>query len=169
MPKFSAKRKFVGIAVILFAAAFFGAITLFTLEINEFNSVLHKDCPLPANICPYDQPIHTTSAIAYILDALLFVFGAYLLLRKEEALPQKNGLRKIGFSRKAKIPLDKLEPDERKLVSAVQEAGAIFQSELVEKTGFGKVKVTRILDRLEAKGILERKRRGMTNIVVIKQ
>jgi uncharacterized membrane protein len=44
----------------------------------------------------------------------------------------------------------------------------MFQSELVEKTGYSKSKVSLILDRLEAKRILERKRRGMTNAVVLK-
>tara|TARA_Y100000310_G_scaffold79304_3_gene76019 strand:- start:11104 stop:11229 length:126 start_codon:yes stop_codon:yes gene_type:complete len=32
----------------------------------------------------------------------------------------------------------------------------------------GKAKVSRIIDRLENKDIVERKRRGMTNVVVLK-
>lgn len=36
------------------------------------------------------------------------------------------------------------------------------------KTGLTKVKVTRILDRLEGREIIERKRRGMTNVVILK-
>ncbi len=46
--------------------------------------------------------------------------------------------------------------------------GTIFQSELVEKTKFTKVKVTRLLDKLEGKALIERKRRGMTNIIILK-
>jgi uncharacterized membrane protein len=64
---------------------------------------------------------------------------------------------------------NKLSPDERTVLEKVIEAeGTIFQSELIERTKFSKAKVTRILDKLEGKGLLERRRRGMSNIIVIK-
>ena len=44
----------------------------------------------------------------------------------------------------------------------------MFQSDLVEKSEFPKAKVSRILDKMEARGLLERKRRGMANAVVLK-
>ena len=44
----------------------------------------------------------------------------------------------------------------------------MYQSDVMKELELSKVKVTRILDRLEGKGILERKRRGMTNIVILK-
>jgi uncharacterized membrane protein len=50
----------------------------------------------------------------------------------------------------------------------VASEGVVFQSELVEQSGFPKAKVSRILDKMEAKGLLERKRRGMANAVVLK-
>ena len=50
----------------------------------------------------------------------------------------------------------------------LENKGSIYQSELVNKTGFNKVKVTRILDSLESQNLIERKRRGMTNIVILK-
>ena len=37
-----------------------------------------------------------------------------------------------------------------------------------EKLEIGKVGMTRILDKLESKDIVERKRRGMNNVVVLK-
>ena len=50
-----------------------------------------------------------------------------------------------------------------------EENGAIFQKTLMEKLEIGKVKTTRLLDKLESKQFIERKRRGMNNIVVLKQ
>jgi len=50
----------------------------------------------------------------------------------------------------------------------IDSGGVMFQSELVEKSGLPKVKVSRLLDRLEGKGLIERKRRGMSNAVVLK-
>jgi hypothetical protein len=59
--------------------------------------------------------------------------------------------------------------DERMLVQIVAgEGGTIFQSQLVEMSGFSKSKVSLVLDRLEARGILERRRHGMSNAVVLK-
>ena len=59
--------------------------------------------------------------------------------------------------------------DERKIVQIVaDEGGTIFQSQLVEVTGYSKSKVSLVLDRLEARGILERRRHGMSNVVVLK-
>jgi uncharacterized membrane protein len=63
-----------------------------------------------------------------------------------------------------------LSSDERIVLENVIEAeGAIFQSELIEKTKFSKAKVTRILDKLEGKGLVERRRRGMSNVIILKR
>ncbi len=50
----------------------------------------------------------------------------------------------------------------------IEKEGSIYQSVLVSETTFSKVKVTRILDKLEGKHLIERKRRGMTNIILLK-
>ena len=58
---------------------------------------------------------------------------------------------------------------EKGLVKLIQEnSGAMFQADIMEKLNIGKVGMTRMLDKLEAKQIIERKRRGMNNIVVLK-
>jgi uncharacterized membrane protein len=75
-----------------------------------------------------------------------------------------------ALSRRWDELLEKLtNPDEQRIVRLIiDEGGTIFQSQLVDKSGFSKSKVSLILDRLEAKKILERKRRGMTNAIVLK-
>ena len=45
--------------------------------------------------------------------------------------------------------------------------GSIFQSDLVERSGFSKGKVSLILDRLEARGVIRRERSGMTNLITL--
>jgi uncharacterized membrane protein len=66
--------------------------------------------------------------------------------------------------------LKSLQDDERKVYDLIVNAeGFMFQNDLIEKTGYSKVKVSRILDKLEMKGIVERRRRGMANIVVLKE
>jgi len=59
--------------------------------------------------------------------------------------------------------------DEKRIVSLIiDEGGTIFQGQLVDRSGYSKSKVSLILDRLEAKKILERKRHGMSNAIVLK-
>ena len=46
--------------------------------------------------------------------------------------------------------------------------GTVFQPKIVNDSGFSKIKVSRLLDKLEERQFIERKRRGMTNVVVLK-
>ena len=72
--------------------------------------------------------------------------------------------------KKKKLDLGGLDKKEKDLVKLLQkENGGMFQADLMEKMEIGKVKTTRLLDKLEAKQIVERKRRGMNNFVVLKQ
>jgi hypothetical protein len=59
--------------------------------------------------------------------------------------------------------------DEKAIVTLIiAEGGTMFQSQLVEKSGFSKTKVSLVLDRLEARNVLERRRHGMSNVIVLK-
>lgn len=84
--------------------------------------------------------------------------------------PTKAGLKPGAVKSKQSLEmLPLLNPKEKELFSIIRDnGGMIFQAELVEKSGFPKAKVSRILDKLEAHGLVERQRRGMTNAVVIK-
>ena len=62
-----------------------------------------------------------------------------------------------------------LKDDQQKIYKAIIDSdGIINQSELVEKTGISKSNVSRALDLLESRGLIERRRRGMGNIVLLK-
>ena len=68
----------------------------------------------------------------------------------------------------AKI-LPTLKDDEQKVFKAVLEFdGIIAQSELSGLTGVSKSNISRALDLLESRGYVERRRRGMGNIIVLK-
>ena len=62
-----------------------------------------------------------------------------------------------------------LKDDEQKVFRAILDAqGIIAQSELTEITGVSKSNVSRALDLLESRGLVERKRRGMGNTILLK-
>ncbi len=67
-------------------------------------------------------------------------------------------------------PLDptQLDSDSRRVYDLLRNAnGSLFQSDLIRETGFSKVKLSRLLDKLEQGGLVERRRRGMANLVVL--
>jgi len=61
-----------------------------------------------------------------------------------------------------------LKDDEQTLFKAIIDEGIVNQSELVERTGLPKSNVSRALYGLESRGLIERRRRGMGNVVLLK-
>ena len=105
-----------------------------------------------------------------IIIGLLFIFFGKeeKIISKIKTIKQQIEPKKITRENYQKI-LSKLNDDEKLIFDKIIESeGTIFQSDLVDKTKFSKVKVTRILDKLEGKGLIERKRRGMTNVIILK-
>jgi|SRR3989338_4455275 len=128
------------------------------------NAILHQNCNLPDNICPFKTTIPTETVFAALADVGIFIVAVYLLMKgkKQETLI----LHKTSQVKKA---IKALEGDDKKVYEMVVNAnGFIFQNDIIGKTGFSKVKVTRILDKLEGRGLVERRRRGMSNAIVLK-
>lgn len=66
--------------------------------------------------------------------------------------------------------LNFLKEDEKRIVDIViKSGGEILQKEVVETTGFNKVKVSRTLSKLEDKGVISRKKNGMSKKVVLEE
>jgi uncharacterized membrane protein len=115
--------------------------------------------------CPMWGTIDFQTNVSLGIMVFIVAVGLYLVISGKEEKPGVKDITKDDY----KDVLDKLEEGEKNVFEKIIESkGSIFQSELVEKTGMQKVKVTRVLDKLEGKGFIERKRRGMTNIVILK-
>jgi len=107
--------------------------------------------------------VQTWTSIA--IAGIILIIGIVLLFTK----PKEKILIKKIKEKKKPLDLSHLDKREKQAVKLIQdENNAIFQATLMEKLGIGKVGITRLLDKLEAKQIIERKRRGMNNIVVLK-
>lgn len=113
-------------------------------------------------ICPFEE-LHALSIPKYlglVVDVAIFVFGLWLFVQKK---PEEKAVSKARKTAK------ELGGEEAQVFDAlVQSDGLLFQNELVEKLGSSRVKITRLLDKLEAKGLIERRRRGMTNAIILK-
>jgi uncharacterized membrane protein len=119
--------------------------------------------------CPHIAVINQAN-VGYVLSAIIFAIGLIMTVIgfKKRDIPtdvvMENEKRK-----KWEETVKTLTGDENLVYGKIASAGGvIFQSDLVEQSGFPKAKVSRILDRLEASGLVERKRRGMSNAIVLK-
>lgn len=118
--------------------------------------------------CPVHQANSAWNKVSWVIlvgfgiGILIFGVGAYLaFFYKTGSKELKREFKQIDFS--------KLDDEEKRIYDIIKgKNGSAYQSDLIKETGFSKVKVTRILDKMETGDIIERKRRGMTNIIVLK-
>ncbi|MFH1631073.1 MAG: MarR family transcriptional regulator [Candidatus Aenigmatarchaeota archaeon] len=167
--------KVIGIILIIVAIVVAG----FGVWLKSYNNKIAVNqidetgtCYLSDGTCLHatsDSILYLTVAIA----AVLAVVGGMLLLRKSDS--NKIIVKKI-YQNKPKsiqeeITIPKTLPeDQKKIIHIVKESnGAMLQGELVAKSGLDKVKVSRLLDKLEMQGLIERRRHGMSNLVVLKR
>ncbi len=145
-----------------------GIAAAIALVVWGFNYSLEK---IISETCTHgiDCVMYKTSNAQLFLGLAIVVvvatIGLYIMFSKPD---EKIVIKKVK-ERPKKLNLSKLDEDERKTIQLIQSEGnAAFQKNLMEKLGIGKVKMTRLLDKLEAKQFIIRKRRGMNNIVVLK-
>jgi uncharacterized membrane protein len=112
---------------------------------------------------------YTDMLTIIIAVSLLNISGMYLLFF--DSAPQASSAGTIVLEERKKrweSIAKTLKEDEQKIFTAIIEEGIIAQSEIVEKTGLPKSNVSRALYTLESKGLIERRRRGMGNIILLK-
>ncbi len=167
------KNKIVGMLIVGIAVLIGFIIYIFNKALTTIVSIscTHGlSCPMWGTI-KFQTNIGIGIMVFIILIGLYFIFFGKeeKLITKIRTIKQQIEPPKITKENYQKI-LSELNNDEKLVFDKIIESeGTIFQSDIVEKTNFAKVKITRILDRLEGKGLIERKRRGMTNVVILKR
>lgn len=155
------KNRYVGLFVVGIAVLLFLIVISFN---NALDTIVATTCTHGA-LCPMHATVRTQKIISYSLMGLLTVVGLFISFFLKDDLPSKGSLSDEERQKK----MSTLQEEEQKIVSLIQEAkGSAYQSDLIKKTGFTKVKVTRVLDTLEGLGLVERQRRGMTNVVLLR-
>ncbi len=146
----------IGIAVVI------GIIVLiFNLGLKD---IVGETCTHGPTCSMYDT-ISVQTWISLAIAGIILIIGLVLVFTK----PKEKIIVKKVAEKKKKLDLNGLDKEERQVIKILQEEnGAVFQRTLMEKLGIGKVGITRLMDKLEAKQLIERKRRGMNNIIVLK-
>ena len=151
----------LGIAIVIIAIVF-----IFNSALKE---IVGESCNLQEHLnCTMYDTITKQTYLALSIVAVLIIIALVLIFSKQSEkviFKTKTIKEKV---KKREYDLSDLRKEDKEVFKIVRESGAAFQADLIEKTGFGKAKMSRIIDRLEGKGFVERKRRGMTNVVVLR-
>ncbi len=164
------KNRTVGMLIVGIALVIGFIIYIFN---NALTTIVATECTHGTS-CPMWGTIGFETNVALGLMVIVIGIGLYLTFFSKDEMVIKRITERFDMKRPTKETYGKvlktLHGDERLVLEKVIEAeGSIFQSDLVDKSGLGKVKVSRILDKLEGKGMIETKTRGMTNVVLLKK
>lgn len=174
------RNKNVGIIIIGIALLIGFIILAFNRAMTK---IVNESCS-HGPTCPMWGTINFQTNVSIGVMVFVILVGLYLIFfakdEKEKVIQTKIQTRIVKVKEQITPKeitkenyhevMKELSAEEKTVLEKIIEAqGTIFQSDLVEKTGLTKVKVTRILDKLEGKAVVERKRRGMTNVVILKQ
>ena len=155
------ENKSVGLLIIGIAIAMVVIVFL-------FNSVLKENLGLTCthgSSCGMYSDLNVQTWISLSIVAIILIIGLVIIFNK----PKEKVIVKKIKEKKKKLDLNGLDKREKEVINILQsENGTMFQATLMEKLGVGKVGITRLLDKLEAKQLIERKRRGMNNIVILR-
>ena len=157
------ENKNVGWLVIGIAVVMMIIVIIFNIALKD---IVGETCTHGPSCNMFDTISIQTWISASIVLIILVIGIVVMLTKPKEKIVVKT--KKI-IEKKKKIDISNLDKDEKKVIELLEkENGGMFQADLKEKMEIGKVKLTRLLDKLEAKQLIERKRRGMNNIVVLK-
>jgi len=162
------KNKNIGYLIIGIAVLILIIIIIFN---QGLTTIVNETCSHGPS-CTMYTTIKTQTYFSLAIAGIIFFIGLFFILTKENeriVIKQIKPLKTLEPKKFNKKSLKGLNPDEKIIVNLLLEnKGNMFQSDIIKKTNLNKVKITRILDNLESQNLLERKRRGMTNIVILK-
>jgi uncharacterized membrane protein len=157
------ENKNVGYLLLGISIAIIFIIFLFNNAMKEI--VIGQCGPVHGPTCKMNKTITQQTYLSLGIVAILIIASVVLIASK----PKEKIIIKKAQQKKRVFNLEGLRKEDKQVFQVIQESKTIFQADLIEKLGFGKAKISRILDRLENKDLIERKRRGMTNVVVLKE
>ena len=158
------KNKNVGFLIVGLSVVIAIIVLIFNMGLKD---IVDQACDHGSTCTMYDTIAMQTN-LSLVIAGLVLIIGLFLIFSREnERIVIKKVKERV---KKKRINLTGLDSLEKKAVGILQrESGAIFQKTLMEELDVGKVKMTRMIDKLEALQLVERKRRGMNNIVVLRQ
>ena len=159
------ENKHVGYLLLALSLVIIFIIFLFN---NAMKSIIINQCgPIHGPTCEMNDNVNQQTYLSLGIVAILIIASVILITTKpKEKIIVKRIKEKIP---KKQFNVEGLRKEDKQAFQIIQDSKTIFQADLIDKLGFGKAKMSRILDRLENRALIERKRRGMTNVVVLRE
>ena len=111
--------------------------------------------------CPYHQGNNLSWVLIVMSILVAFIGGTGIYL----SLPKKTE----RIIEEKEYDLSSLADDEKKIFLFIKDhKDGIYQNHIAKEFTLTKVQATRLLDKLESSGLIERKRRGLANVVRVK-
>lgn len=118
-------------------------------------------------------PLQIAIVVIVVLAGGIFAGWKFKKFRKEKFIKEKEKIikekEKLLVKEKEKFIEENLGPEEKKVVVEIKKAGGeILQESLRQKHGWSKTKSSKLVARLESKGVVEKKNYGKTNRLKLK-
>lgn len=154
-------QKNIGYIVIAASLILLIVLLFIKADMDEQGAYLCKLVEADPNLNLEECPGHESKSswlLIFVIVVVVLALGIGIMLVIPKRMQQSS----------IKVDTSKLDTEERKIYNILKNNNGIYQSDLIKETGLSKVKITRVLDKLESKGIIERRRRGMTNAIFLK-
>jgi uncharacterized membrane protein len=148
------RKKIKPLILIFGIIAFF----VFTVSFAVFYTTENFSAACGCNLPPWVMIVSLSSLGLFVGLITYYILSVNFIKEKKDI--EKNVLK----------VLDLLEKDERKVIKHfIENQGETTQSSISKSLDFDKVKNSRIISKLEAKGIIEKEKQGMTNKLILNQ
>jgi hypothetical protein len=148
------KNKFFQLWLIIGIIAGFSAVLFFSITYLNNKLLCDIDCRIQNEIS--------------LILVLLSLFGMFIGSLTYYFISEKYERKITRMQKDANITLKFLDSEEQKIINALlKHKGEMNQSEILQDTKLSRVKIFRILKRLEKKEIILKKPQGMTNKIIL--
>jgi len=163
------------IGILLISVCFILGFIIFTFN-HALNTQTEAACSCTemSNLgyCPHKSTTSWQTYLGIILISGMTALGIYLIFFDKSQKDIAQILKKQKHiqiqEEKFSILLKGLDEDEKKIIKAVKDQEGVTQQTLRLRTGLHKSKLSILLDRLEKKDLIARKKKGKTNQVFLK-
>ena len=146
------KEKFNSLMLIIVIITLFMFIISFTAFYTKENFSAVCGCNLPIWVI-----VISIASFGFFVGSLL-----YYLLNKS-LLKERKDLKKCSH----KI-FNLMESEEKKIIQfIIQNSGEVNQSQISKSLNLDKVRISRVINSLENKKIIHKKKNGMTNLIIL--
>ncbi|MFW6282786.1 MAG: helix-turn-helix transcriptional regulator [Minisyncoccales bacterium] len=136
----------------------FGMLTLFVFLISfaSFYATENFSTACGCKLPPWVIIVSLSSLGLFVGSITYYLISNHFLKERKEIRKNVNQF------------LNLLEEEDKKVLDMIiKEKGKINQSDLTKKLNFDKVKISRIISKMEKKGILKKEKKGMTNKIIL--